>query len=977
MAKVYKSNLPKVISKANKDISTIIESDIASESAILKGLVDQVLKANLEVKKKNNTRITETKRRINELDEEISSLNVSIDDIDRDTAIRQLNEMVDTENNIFLARQEVRFFDNEKASEKIEFLEEIYASLLDSIQKMYGFETHYHNILKDSNDMLFERQITLSVDVINLMKDLFDRKSTFVAGITEFKELHAKITEIETKISTTFDDEIASYIARNATSTSSFTDVDDDINISAKIEIDHANKVEELELAIEHLKESHIEQMETIRNELTVYENSIKVELENRDKQSLQAERQKEQERQDEMKRLRLLIIDSEKKANFNKMTKLMKQLDKLEAQKLGVTTQKVEKEFDSLTKKTKIKSVTTQKNTEMKYVQDLNKLEHELALENIKYEEAKILYKIKSDRDALVGDQAINKEHIQHLKGLLTEKLTLSKELLSFKRDLRIEELKVMQANELREIELISQFKELLISLKEVEHKRLTNLLIDINTYEVMKQEQVMSVKKAVEDIKLNQELSSIEKLILKKRNETVIMNEKVKEEANSDIIYQESLIDIAKKEHELQLVKVKSLYENERALAEDQINRINLGLKVNDAFVKTTLENQLLFAEQQMKCAESEFEIRVESINLTRGQELDYATKKIDRFKHTYEYEKSKIQKELDDKLEDLNYKLLLFTDEKDNREIQGKIDALQSTYGNMIDEIDQVQNQDQHIIRYQKVIDDANKRADDAIEEASLLKSQTISSFEQLYAATKEKYDQIIETDQTEETKGIMPVINNQAISNADERLQKAIREAEALYKEKISEPTRIIEERKAFLSETVTSTESDDFIDEQKALKKEKIRIHKEKIDEFHEEQERALKPLEDMLFKAKLIQEKELEQIRESLFLNPVYRNETDINQDYDGLFEKEKRLYEGDLKAVTTYVSGKLPTFDPIGKTIQSDVKKTIKLYKKYIRFASRGLTSQKKDLAKKYDKLLRKAKSDVESMYKEKLNAI
>mgnify|MGYP000974488704 CR=1 FL=1 len=72
MAKVFKSNLPKVISVANKEISTLIESDIASESQVLKGLVDQVLKANIEVKKKNNLRITETKRRINELDNEIS-----------------------------------------------------------------------------------------------------------------------------------------------------------------------------------------------------------------------------------------------------------------------------------------------------------------------------------------------------------------------------------------------------------------------------------------------------------------------------------------------------------------------------------------------------------------------------------------------------------------------------------------------------------------------------------------------------------------------------------------------------------------------------------------------------------------------------------------------------------------------------------------------------------------------------------------
>lgn len=975
---MYRSNLPKVISKANKDISTIIESDIASESEILKNLVDQVLQANVEVKKKNNARITETKRRITELDDEISKLNLSIDDVDRDTAIRQLNEMIDTENNIFIARQEVRFFDNEKAAEKIEYIEEIYASLLESVQQMYGFEAQYHTILQDSNDMLFEKQIEITLSVINLMKELFEDKSEFVATeLDKLKELSTKVIEKEDSLHEAYNNEMKEFVALRASSTATFTEVDDDVMIGEKIEIDHTNTIQDLTEKIESLKETHKTNIEQIQKDLKVYESHVKVDLESRDKAQLQAERNKEKERQEQMKNIRLLIIDAEKTGNYSKMTKLMKQLEKIEKQKPGETTAKVEKEFDTLTKKTRIKSVNTEKNTQMKYVQDLNKLEYELALENIKYEEAKILYKIKADRDGLVGDITINKEQLHQMKNLLQQKLTLQTEIINLKRDIRKQELVIMRDNELREISLISKFKELLVSLKEVEHKRLTMLIGDINTYDVIKLEQVFDVKKAIKDIRLNQELSNIDKLILKKRNETLILNEKVKEEANSDIIYQESLIDIAKKELDLQLVKVKSLYENERALAEDQINRINLGLKVNDAFVKTTLENQLLFAEQQIKCAESEFDIRSESINLTREQELDYSTKKIDRFKHKYEYEKSKIQKELDDKLEDLNYKLLLFTDEKDNKEIQEKIDKLKESYGVMIDEIDQVEQQDPEIIRYQRVIDDANRRADEAINEALLLKQQTISSFEQLRDATKVKYDEIIETDQTEETKGIMPVLNNQAISNADERLQNAIKEAEALYEEKIADPIRIIEERKAFLNETVTSDESDTFIEEQKALKKEKIKAHKEKIDEFIEEKQLALKPLEDILFKSKLIQEKELEQIRESLFENPSYRNEQEINGDYEALFQKEETLHNGYLKQLQTYVTVTTSKLEPLVKTFQNDSKKTLKLYKKYIRFASRGLTSQKKELTKKFEKELRKEKGNVESKYKEILSKI
>ncbi len=63
------------------------------------------------------------------------------------------------------------------------------------------------------------------------------------------------------------------------------------------------------------------------------------------------------------------------------------------------------------------------------------------------------------------------------------------------------------------------------------------------------------------------------------------------------------------------IQLIKVKSLYENERGLAEEQVERINIGVQVNDAFVRTTLKNQMLFAQQQIHASASEYDIRVET--------------------------------------------------------------------------------------------------------------------------------------------------------------------------------------------------------------------------------------------------------------------------------------------------------------------------------------------------------------------------
>ena len=655
-----------------------------------------------------------------------------------------------------------------------------------------------------------------------------------------------------------------------------------------------------------------------------------------------------------------------------------MKEFEKVEKTTSSLKlTSKLSKELSAITKKTHIKSVNQLLSVEKKHLAGLNKHNHNLSLEKIKYDESKILYKIKSDYDALLGDVDINKDRVANLNDYLNTKVTIGTKIIELKQDIRSKELVMMKENELDELLLIDTFKEFLIDLKKMENSRIVALKQNLNNYKIIKIEQEYQVMKGIEDTKLDQNLNDIEKLILSRRNETLIKNEKIKEEANSEIIFQESLINIAKKEHELQLIKVESLYENERNLAEEQIQRINLGVKVNDAFVKTTLENQLLFATQQIKCSQSEYEIRIESINLTLNQELDYANKKIDYYRQKYEYEKSKIRKELDDKLEDLNYKLLLFTDEKDNRKIIGKIEKLKSSFNKMIEDIEEVENQDVEILRYDKVINDANSRAEGAIIEAGSLKDQTVDSFEALYFQTKEKYDLIQETDQTEETRGIMPVLNNTAVSSANDRLQRAKKEADELFNEKIVDPTKVIEETKVLLENMTNSKESDIFIEQQKELKRSKINEHKENYDNFIKVKLESLAPIKEEipLMKEQLI--KDLEAMSVNLFTEQANRGESDIVKDYSILDTKEVSIHKDLREKLIQYRLEFNKELEKILKDTNQMIKVTTKPYKKYIRYASKGLTAKKKVLNKEFGKKLKKTYSELDSRYKKLLNEI
>ena len=970
MAKPFKSNLPKVISKANKDISTIIENDIAKESALLKDLVDQVLKANLEVKKKNNQRITETKRKLAELDEQIESLNVKIDLVDRETVIEQLNEMIDAENKIFNARQEIRFFDNELLPDRITTLNDIYNDLTVSIKDLNTEEEQFRNTLINSNDLLLAKQLEVTNDIINEMDQTFNRKQDHIQNaITELQLIKQNIIQKEQQINDLFFEELNKYYEIIRTSTTTFSQVDSDEELSELLNQEHEDNLTKIDEELNSIKETFEAKKQEIIDNYKSYETSVKDKFNEQNKSVLQKEQAQKEAKEEQIKSIRLDIMAAERSGDIEKVQTLMKEVTKLEKTQVTKQTSKVKKETKDVTKKQYDRTLQHLKNLEVRHTTDLNKIAYKRAYEALRFEEAKILHKIKVDYDGMNEDIKNNRNQITNIKTLITEKDALLKEVYNHKLDIRLSELEISKENAYLELELITTFKTLLNAIKVVEQKRNVILKQTSNNQQIIKVNEEFKLKKAIEDIKLDQETNDIDKLILRKRNETLIKNEKLKEELNSEVIYQESLIKIAQKEHELQMIKVKSLYENERSLAEEQVERINLGVKVNDTFVKTTLQNQLLFATQQINCAQSEYEIRVESINLTHDQEVQYANKKIEYYTQKYEYEKNKYRKELDDKLEDLNYKLLLFTDEKDNKEITQKIEELKAHYEGLIDEINHVEAQDKEIIRYERVITDADNRQEQAINEAEALKSQTVTSFEALYKATKEKYDLIEEENQTEETRGIMPLLNNTAISSADERLKQAIKEADELYNERIENPQKVIKETKEKITELTNSDETEKFIDEQKQLKKELLKKHHDNMQVLETTKETDLKPLLDN--QSALNSEFDEIKVEETVF-EVDYRTKTDIDSDYEQLILKERNLLKVNLESLDTDKKERILNFDSLLKETTKDIKKVLKPYKKYMRRASRGVTQKKRRLKKEYNKLLKKQVNETEKRIKE-----
>ena len=973
-----KSQLPKVISKANKEISTHIDSDIQKETELLHNLVEEVLNANMEIKTGNNQRINDAKDRLEQLEKDIEQLSTSIDNVTKETIILQLNEMVEIENQIFDANQVVRFFEHSVLENTLNELDNQYNNLKYNINETIEFEDQIKSTIESENLLLFNEQLSIADKIIDVMNNLFlEKNNSTLLKKKKVDEIEDYIKNLNSDYQNQYETSHNAFVELLKSSNSIFTDVIDEVVLTEKLEQKHLDILEKINNKIELLNITHDEKVSYLENNLKLYEDSVNAKLVEKNKEIIEKEKALLVNRENELKEIRLLIINAEKRKNAEELSKLMDKYEKIKNKKISSTIDKTKKLTDKQTKKLRFKTISQIHQEELKYQTELLKLNNQLKLENITFDESKVLYKMKDDYEGILSDKDLSKDLLSNIENILKVKLQIDLEVNKLRSAMREAELEVMEDNEIKDLELNKVFKELLLSLKEIEYTRLTRIKQALLQQTKNEHFHRYEVKKAELELTLLDKIDEIDKQVTKKEKMTFIKNKKLEEEANTKILFQESLVKVAQKEHELQLLKVQSLYESERSLAEEQVERINLGIKVNDAFIKTTLESQMLFANQQINCANSEFDIRVESINLTLNQELEYANKKIDFLKQNYLYEQNKLTKELNAKLEDLNYKLVLFTDQKDNRNIQQKIFELKNTYQVLIDDISKKMDSDQEIKRYERIKDEANQRALEATNEANQLKETTVDSFTDLLDKTKFKYNTIKETKQTEETKGLLPALNTPAIDNALNRLKKAESEASKLYEEKISEPLTLINKIKQDLQESISTKEFDSFVKKQKELKSKILESHQNQILDLKTSLESEMLKINNETNELEESLQKATSELPQLLFKDQVYRTPEDIKKDYIILIENNKTKFKELSKQLDANYFKKYNNSSILQKDIIQTIKKVHAPYKKYLKYASKGLNKRKKELNKKNKKALLKLTKDLKERKKENLKAL
>ncbi|MGM0495206.1 MAG: hypothetical protein ACQERX_00900 [Bacillota bacterium] len=227
--------------------------------------------------------------------------------------------------------------------------------------------------------------------------------------------------------------------------------------------------------------------------------------------------------------------------------------------------------------------------------------------------------------------------------------------------------------------------------------------------------------------------------------------LNEYIREKENLDIklISATSDIKLALKESSIESLHFRNLYENEKRYLLIQQNRLKSETDINYEFILTTYENQMRFAKEQIKLADEELKLRLNSIIETINSERDHFYKLIDE--EVKEKEKAADSKfatyqknvyNLIDKLETSDSKV-------SKNKTQKQLDKLRKEYRKEIDIIIEKYIENKKINLYNKRLQELDMYLEDAFLNASKLYDETFREMDEIYRFAEDKYNEIIET------------------------------------------------------------------------------------------------------------------------------------------------------------------------------------------------------------------------------------
>jgi len=957
MAKKYEVSL-----ESNKKLSQLIDTNLQKESQLLQSLIQDVVDANKKVKASHEKRVQESKARLEQLNRDIEDLNKEINRKEKDTTMQQLNYLLDSKNKIYQSIQAMR-------QKNIDlFLSK------DVLANTNDVSTHLFNKLENhstsSDDVLpmmesiREALIDLSHKAVDHFKSLLDSSEDETSPLTT---IATKIKEDTFEKRQLFKNFKAALDSLEASRSHVLQDIESDLSLDKRIENTFSQRKTETENALATLQKAFkTEKSKLLEEKNALYDKSLSA-LNEKYKDQLQAEKEKQAEIQETLKKLRLDIIKAEKDNNQQRAQQLFKQYEKANRKKPTFLSEKLEKKAQShVQKETKRLNQALYK-LEEDYLNERYNLRLELSKIQIERGESKDLFKVREDFKGLKSDLEYN----ENLKSVLIE--YIEKFEHSFNEHINLIE-KIHELYLKKEHQFLKHQKALLEDLDTLEltfkssQLSLTKLLrMKHFSNQKLEKTVINDIKKHSFQIEKHQKLANIDKQMTDIKNTHKINHLYAEEDIQSEKIYQNARIELADLEYELQLLKIQSLYDNEKGLTKAQADRLDIGYEVNESMVSTTYESQILFAKQQIEYAESEYSLRLENIELSLSKEKEYALNKLNEHQQKYKTDKIDLINERDKKLEDLSYKQALFTEEKDKKKLNEQEEKLRAFYNQKIEKIDEALNQDPYVKRYKKQLDNADSRAEKAKQDALQIKEKSIETFENMIQSSEEKLNQFKSLKQQDTLK---PMIDSEE-STAKNRLNESIEDAKALYEEKIKDP----KDRLKTLDQKLQSIYDDEALKEKlNAFNEEKAKIE----DEIDKSQEALSEELNQAIKSIESQEDKFLETYQNALDKLKDYPkktlpiNDASIKSHLNTIRQSQKQDLESLKESVITPLETFKAEIPKYIKSMNQAIQPAYKAYDNYLSKLSSSIQSKEKQSKKVQDNALKESLKTLKKTYKQ-----
>lgn len=829
-------NKPKLLhsKELSHSLTDIVDQDIQQEAELLKDLIQDILYSNEKIKRSHFELVEDTKAKLQHLNREISRIQTVLEKNDdmlqneRFEALKELKTMYYEQLSLVRLHDLKEHFKNpiEKVLDDLkESTLRAYQThinpkahlFLDVLQQMLDFYVHKMRRFEDETNLFYEAN---QIDVDHL-DDRF--KLVFESFDHDMKQFFDHLDETLKQLLLNEDE--SSIILQ-------FTD-------EKKTLENYLNKAKE---PIDTLTGQWLGDIENYQKRRQDDRDKLFNTLSKGKEEALKKEKKSTDVLKHRMQLIKEQVVNAQ--LTDKQQFKLLKTYDGL----MKKFHQSVEGKIElAIQKRLKGKFEALEKakyDRTFKYYHQLYDIKEKIALKEVN-SRISLLTTLIQDRDQKINvtlkhTRQIESAYKTHLKNMRNFILSLSElefvlksKMFDTYKDMQI--LHYQWGQELDKVKAIIQQQELQI-LKTL-HENHYELKLFHKELEYKSYEQVQKLKHV-------QALNVITKARLNAQSEAVFTMMEDKERLMNDQIEAENYIMIAQREHDIQVLKAQSMYDHERALNKAKTERLDAGVHINKSLLQAALKRQVKFAQQQLNFIEKEYDVRVEHIEYTYQQEVNYLEAKLKALLKPYQQKETELKADWENDQEIAPKFNPMIHHNKQKKRLEQDLAQLNERYIAKLEKLEQDKHNNAELQRYVSLISQADAIKKQALEDASKLKETDAKAFEDLLS------DSQLRLSQFEQLSGAPEELTYEGEdleSLANQRLKERIKSAEDYLENLIAKPKEKLDSILAEL-DRLTPQPSQSILDNIQAQEQEHLSVNEARVQNLQDEYESQLQSL---------------------------------------------------------------------------------------------------------------------------------